>query len=259
MFVKYSEIKDLLICENCSQLYEEYETPKMLPCCGNTICYKCVQLTENQVKNNKFQCIVCNDVDTIPKNGFQINQLAVRLLRKKPQEISRGPEADKLKKNIFELENLVNMLIFEIENGDHLITEDCKELRRQVQLVKEEKIEKINKHCDALFLKIDTYEEKCKNKYKEMNESKKKANELIKTVDESIQQQNAYLRQLKIDEKETMECNQKMEELIEKIENERKNIKKSMFGYQAMKFNANSSSIDEEFLGNLTLDFTVIN
>jgi len=259
MFVEHSEIKDLLICENCSQPYEEYETPKMLPCCGNTICYKCVQLTENQVKNNKFQCIVCNDVDTIPKNGFQINQLAVRLLRKKPQEISRGPEADKLKKNIFELENLVNKLIFEIENGDHLITEDCKELRRQVQLVKEEKIEKINKHCDALFLKIDTYEEKCKNKYKEMNESKKKANELIKTVDESIQQQNAYLRQLKIDEKETMECNQKMEELIEKIENERKNIKKSMFGYQAMKFNANSSSIDEEFLGNLTLDFTVIN
>ena len=31
----------------------------------------------------------------------------------------------------------------------------------QVQLVKEEKIEEINKDCDALFLKIDTYEEKC--------------------------------------------------------------------------------------------------
>jgi hypothetical protein len=36
---------------------------------------------------------------------------------------------------------LVNKLIFEQENGEHLITEDCQELRRQVQLAKEEKIE----------------------------------------------------------------------------------------------------------------------
>jgi hypothetical protein len=78
--------------------------------------------------------------------------------------------------------------IFEIENGEYLITEDCRELRRQVQLAKEEKIEEINKHCDALILKLDAYEERCKSKYKEMNESKKKANELIKFVNELIQQ-----------------------------------------------------------------------
>jgi len=100
---------------------------------------------------------------------------------------------------------LVNKLIFEQENGEHLITEDCQELRRQVQLAKEEKIEEINKHYDALFLKIDTYEEKCRRNYKEMNDAKKKANELIKSVNESIQQQNAYLRQLTIDGKKTME------------------------------------------------------
>jgi hypothetical protein len=38
-----------------------------------------------------------------------------------------------------------------------------------------------------------------------MNDAKKKANELIKSVNESIQQQNAYLRQLTIDGKKTME------------------------------------------------------
>jgi hypothetical protein len=61
---------------------------------------------------------------------------------------------------------------FVIENGEYLIAEDCRELRRQVQLTEEEKIEEINKHCDALILKIDAYEERCKSKYKEMNKQK---------------------------------------------------------------------------------------
>jgi len=45
-------------------------------------------------------------------------------------------------------------------------------LKRQVQFAKEEKIQEINHHC-VEFLKIDTYEEKGLNKYKEMNGSKK--------------------------------------------------------------------------------------
>jgi hypothetical protein len=81
-------------------------------------------------------------------------------------------------------------------------------------------------------------------------------------VNESIQQQNAYLRQLKIDDNETSECNQKMDELKEKIEEERKNIKKSMFDNQIMKFQVNVTQLNEEILGKLILrnfDFTVIN
>ena len=50
-----------------------------------------------------------------------------------------------------------------------------------------------------------------------MNESKQKANELIKSVNDAIKQQNAYLRQLKIDDKETSEHNQKINELKTQI------------------------------------------
>jgi hypothetical protein len=80
-------------------------------------------------------------------------------------------------------------------------------------------------------------------------------------VNELIQQQSAYLRQLKIDDNETMECNQKMNELINQIEEERKNIKKSIIGNQIMKFEANKTKIDKEILGTLILskyDFTVV-
>jgi len=194
----------------------------------------------------------------MPKNGFQVNRAVSKLIVKK--EIPRGPEAQKLKQNISELENLVNKLLFEIENGEYLIAEDCRELRRQVQLAKEEKIEEINKHCDALILKLDAYEERCKSKYKEMNEQKQKANELIKSSNESINKQNAYLRKLTIDDKEAIDYIHKMNEFKTQIEEERKSIKKSIFSYH-MKFERNKTKIDEKILGELILPkfvFTVI-
>ena len=85
--------------------------------------------------------------------------------------------------------------------------------------------------------------------------------ELINLVNDSIQQQNKYLRQLKIDDKETMECNEKISELKEQIQKERKNLNKSIFDNQSIKFEANTHSIDEHFLGKLIInssDFTVV-
>ena len=66
------------------------------------------------------------------------------------------------------------------------IFENSNELRRQVQLAKEEKIKEIDQQCDELFEKITRYEEKCKSKYREMNEPKQRATELIKQVNDSL-------------------------------------------------------------------------
>ena len=251
MIYEESEIKDILNCEHCFHVYDEYHPPRILLCCQKTICFKCVQLIERQAKNNKYKCISCNKESTIPEDGFIVNNALAKLISKKPTEIPRGPEAEKLKQNLRDLENQVKKLLFDMDNGEYLITEDCRELRRQVQLAKEEKIEAINQNCDALLLKIDANEQKCLCKYKEMDESKKKANELIKSVNKTIQIQNAYLRQLKIDDKDIIASNQKIDELRTQIEKERKNMKKVMFDNQTMKFEANKATINEPFLGRL--------
>jgi hypothetical protein len=70
MFFEQSEIKDLLKCENCSQPFNEYYSPRMLPCCAKTICNTCVQLTEKQAKNSKFKCIIRKEDEIIPEKGF---------------------------------------------------------------------------------------------------------------------------------------------------------------------------------------------
>jgi len=260
MFFEPAEITELLNCENCSQPYGEYYPPRILPCCGKTICFKCVQQTERQIKDNKLKCIVCNKEEMIPVNGFQINRALVKLIAKKPKEISRGHEAEKLKQNLRDLDIQVNKLVFEVENGEYLITGDCLELRRQIKLAREERIKEINHQCDVLLHKIDTFEEKCIRKYREMNVSTQQVNELIDLVNSAIQQQNSYLMQLMIDDKDTMAYNVKMNELKSIIKTERKNIKKLMYDNQIMKFEVNSSSIDENLLGKLihiTPDFSV--
>ena len=181
-FYEPSEIADLLNCEHCLQSYGQYYPPRILPCCAKTICDTCAHQIQRQIKENKFKCSVCSKDSLMPINGFLVNNVVVKLITKQLKEISRGQEAEKLKQNLRDLEDLINKLVFEMENGEYFIKEDCRELRRQVQLAKEEKIEEINQQCDALFLKIDNYEEKCKQKYKEISEAKKKANELIKSV-----------------------------------------------------------------------------
>jgi len=261
MFYEQSEITELLNCEHCLQPYDEYYQPKILHCCGKTICNTCIRQIENQVQNNNYKCIACNDIDTIPKNGFQVNLAVAKLISKQPKEISRGPEAEKLKLNLRELDDLVNKFLFEMENGEFLIAKECEELKRQIQLAKEERIQKINQLFDSLLLRIDDYAEKCNSKYKEMNEAKHKSKELIKLVNESIKQQNSYLRQLKINEVETLRLNEKMSELKTLIGKERIFIKKSIFGNEIMKFEANLIPIDEQFLGKIIhrkSDFTVI-
>jgi len=125
-------------------------------------------------------------------------------------------------------------------------------LIRQVQLTKEVKIKEINQQCDALFLKIGTYEEKCIRKYKEIHESKQKADELIKSVNETIQQQNTYLRQLNIDEKKTIELSEKISELKVEVKKEKFHFNESIFSNLTMKFEVNKTSIDDECLGKLT-------
>ena len=100
MFYEQSDITEVLSCEHCLQAYDAYFSPKILPCCTKTVCNTCIQLIEKQVKENKYKCICCNEVEMMPKKGLQIDLTAARLIEKQPKEIPRGPEADKLKQNL---------------------------------------------------------------------------------------------------------------------------------------------------------------
>ena len=95
-------------------------------------------------------------------------------------------------------------------------------------------------------------------KYSEMNESKKQANELIKSVNEI---KKTSLDQLKIDDNDIITSNENIDQLRTQIEKEKKNMKNAMFDDQIMKFEATKASITEKILVKLiykNIDFIII-
>ena len=88
-----SKISDLSVfelsnCGHCSQPY--LDSPKILPCCGKTICSTCIEQLEKHVQNSQFKCIVCNKQETIPHKGFHVNELALKMLANSSLDCSQN-------------------------------------------------------------------------------------------------------------------------------------------------------------------------
>ena len=273
MFYEQSVINKLLKCQHCNQSYEEYFSPRILPCCSKTICQHCVRFMARKSLENKsnemrslerrssrkttFKCLICQEESIMPSKGLPINEAVALLMSAQPIEVSRGAEAEKLKQNIIDLDNLANKLNFELDNGEHLIREHCTDLKRQVQLVKEERIREIRKKGDSLIERIENYQLNCIQKYQEMKKLKKiEKKELLTQVNNVIQKQKTYLNQLKINDNETIASNESLIEFKSRLEQERENVKNLVFNNQLMKFDVNTTKVGEELLG--LLDFETV-
>ena len=148
-------LTDLLKCEHCHQAYDGYDSPRILPCCSKTVCHLCIKKLErsNRKSETTFECVVCGEEFEMPSKGLPVNEELDKLILDSPGEVEPPKNSDALKheKELIKLENLISKFIFEMENGDHLITDDCDELKRQVQLAKEELILEIERQS---FLKL---------------------------------------------------------------------------------------------------------
>jgi hypothetical protein len=143
MFKCYDHLKlknDVLKCDQCSILFNEYDHPKFLPC-HETICSNCAIKIEKEAINKKFKCNICLEDHYIPNDGFKLNKTKYDLIKCEPIEISRGYEYERLQENLKKVETKANLLSFESENGIDIIKEHCNELVRFIQLSTENKIE----------------------------------------------------------------------------------------------------------------------
>jgi hypothetical protein len=70
----------------------------------------------------------------MPDSGFLVNELAELLISKQPKDES-------LKQSLNKLDSSKAKLAFELANGETIIDEKCRDLKRGVQLAKEKRIE----------------------------------------------------------------------------------------------------------------------
>lgn len=249
LFYEATFIRNLLKCSHCNESFNEYEEPRILPCCFKTLCAKCIHSTESSVKYNSFKCLVCSQETQIPSRSFLVNDLAARLVSLQPVDVCRDVESDSLKTNLLDLETSVKNLIFEINNGEHLIKEHCNEQRRLIQLSTEQRIQNIYTASDILIQRVNDYESECMHTYSTAKECKQRIVHSIKQSEELIEKQKAYLGQLCISEQEIKVKSAQLKEVKASVENEKLNAQKLLFTDKIMEFEMRKNSTVETSLG----------
>ncbi len=217
MFYETAFIESLLKCNQCTIKFSNYEEPRMIPCCSQTICQECVSKIE--LVAGKYTCLACKKVNvTIPDTGFPVNKLAVLLKEGQPKEVYRSEHCEKLKSCLVGLQKACELLTFEMQNYDSTILEQCNETRRRVQLAYDEKIQEMNDFHESLIQKISEYERKClENSVKINIQNTRRSKDLIEQVNDFIEKQKAYISQVKIEDNQIADSIQKLNELKGKI------------------------------------------
>jgi hypothetical protein len=148
------------------------ERPTILPC-GETVCGKHEQHFHlcNQQDSTPPPCKLCSKNHNLADNEHFIkNTIAQALLDFEIKNLAFGGTYDQALRNFKELQSDMSAFDCVIRNPNELISDYFLDKRREVDLVREELIEKINKFGDSLKADIDLYEEECKLNLATVNE-----------------------------------------------------------------------------------------
>ncbi len=223
MFYETSFISNLLKCQHCSQSYDQFYKPRILSCCGNSICDTCIEsLEKNVIKcHKKYKCVLCLNFGYVPVDGFPINQLAVKLASEQPKEAYRGKEIKDLKLSLNCLEQLNKKLVQEIENADELnIDKHWDEQIIRIQSKFDTLIQDLITQKEILIKKVNELRVTCKESFKSMS-IKQQTNAVINKVGSFLDEQRNFLNQIQIDDEQILDSNKRLNMLTEEIEKER--------------------------------------
>lgn len=221
-----------LNCQHCKTT-EVDESNKLA--CGRIICDDC--LSTNASKK-RFKCSECNSFHPI-------------LSSDEASASKDSPLNNEFKSILNEIQTKLTKTEFDLQNGENLIKEHCIELRRQVQLANEVKIQEINKLGESMINEIDIYEKESLETYAKINKesSEQKLNQLKQEV--TTHEQNAAQLKAEIDN-QTLD---KLKELKSKVFVQENHIKHSVFHKgQLMVYQSNENEFDEDILGLFSFD-----
>lgn len=251
MFYEEDEINSLLICKLCQQKLVD---PRVLNC-GNTVCHKCIIAIYDK-QTNGFDCIFCFKFHIMPKIGFPVNEIILKLSDKKPKEVYRGEIYENLKHRLETIDLKCEKLQNDFNNIPKRIKEQCSITRDQVDIVTNDLIELISKYRVDLIEKVNDYERDCINNYKNNYLSfHKRLDELFKQVRLFHDKWNEYLKRTNIDEMQLNKANDYASDWVNKLLNIEQIFKRIAFNDKLLHFETNNlNTIDSKIIGKITYD-----
>ncbi len=251
MFFETDQIDNILKCAKCELFLQE---PKILPC-GDTVCSDCCRNIFVKEKN-KFQCITCSKIHTIPENGLADNSLVSELLLVETVQVSRGKTFETFEKSLERVQQKHNSLLFSINNREDKIKENCFELRSQVQLVTEKIISQILKQTENFSDEI------LKSKGETLASSPLKLNleakngfiETVKQLKSFYSEWTDYLRQAQINDEEISNANIQASQLNEKANTKLNQLNGLIFGAEKLALKVNPDYLQKSLLGSFKIE-----
>jgi WD40 repeat protein len=239
------KIKELLVCKynNCNKYFED---PIILNC-GISVCKAHVDdiLNENNIKNGRFNCKMCNNSHEVPLDGFIIN----RNLNKFFDDDSHLPDKQKQVKNLYaEFETTINNLKKLIENPSNYLHDYTSELKRQVDLHREELKAKIDDIALDIISKIDNLMEECKkdlDKFERID---------IAQFENDLLTYKDYHRMAYIDEKKLQNIVDELNDLTNESKRSLDNLEKKLLKKRKCKFEKRSTSFFNSDFGIFTYE-----
>jgi len=235
MFFEELKINEILNCNKCQ---EKLDDPKILPC-GDYICSRCV--SSIYVNNNKFQCIVCNELHIMPEKGLPTSKKLLTLISMHPAEVYRSKTVEQLKESLKEMREKSKCLSFSALNGIDFIKEYCLNLINDVQIDTEKLIKQINDYEISCFESYAKVKQDTKDKFVNT------ANELDRFESKWIE----YLKQIKIDDDAISNAYNEALNLNERASEEQLSLENLILNEKGLKFELNVAKPVESIIGSL--------
>lgn len=183
---KVDKIKHSFDCDLCNKLLVD----PVVMACGNFICKnhldKLMKTTSDE--KNGFICGICHEEHTIPQKGFMVNRRLQSLLEFELNTLKGSPLYDECKKEIVKAqENAAKIEILE-KSSENYIYEHFEDLKRQVDVRREDLKFKVDKYSDNIIKSLDDQQMNFIELSKEINQIREKINQSKTYLNEFVLQ-----------------------------------------------------------------------
>ena len=231
-------IKEELTCKQCKSIYNE---PIFLYCCSDHICKEHLSKELSNLSLNKITCPFCSS--EIDKHGLNVNKLIQKLVANELHKFKIYP---KYKELINNFKSEIDALEKIAKHPENLIYEKFSELKRQVDLDRENSKAKIDDLANDMIEKLETFEKVFKHDSKSKLVSNN-FNELIAESKKQLKENEKYVNLFSIENSDREEKSIEANAIITNLKSNRNKLEKDLFCNKSFKYKESSLNIDDFF------------
>lgn len=231
-------IKDELTCKYC---YEIYKNPIALNCCGENICKQDIdELVLSNNSPNKFTCPLCDQETT--NQSFTVNKFMQKMVENEFHKFQIDSKYKETFQNLkTEIRNLENILV----GRENFIYEEICELKRQVDLDREQLKIQIDNLAEDLIQKLDSFQKRFNIEQKTVD--LKHFKDLVNSSKKQLIEYESCLNFFSTKKVERDEKTSQINELINILQSEINEAKLKIFSNISLTYSSNVTSVDKLF------------